>query len=98
MKSVSDRSSTIGQQDGAAGPGAGGGVDSVDGKCGSVEAAWRSGHGLDPEVLAVRYDPIKKVIFTGGNDHTIKVSKDRVQGDAHLILPCGLQWLPLIKR
>ena len=25
------------------------------------------------QVLAVRYDPVKKVIYTAGNDHSIRV-------------------------
>ena len=33
---------------------------------------WQS-TGADPEVLAVRYDPVKRVIYTAGNDHSIRV-------------------------
>ncbi len=44
----------------------GGGGDPLAGTLLDVQA-------LQPEVLVVRFDPAKKVIITGGNDHVIKV-------------------------
>lgn len=35
--------------------------------------AWQTG-GADQEVLAVKFDPIKMVIYTAGNDQSIRVS------------------------